>query len=65
MPVSVINRIFINKIILNIFHSNVPLTKLPVALNSSKLFILRLENNGLRWIEPQLLQNTGKLRFFC
>lgn len=54
------NLIFFDKILI-ILIRNVPLTKLPIALNSSKLFILRLENNGLRWIEPQLLQNTGKL----
>lgn len=55
--------IFYDNIILITLIRNVPLTKLPIALNSSKLFILRLENNGLRWIEPQLLQNTGKLDF--
>ncbi|XP_065350105.1 chaoptin [Cloeon dipterum] len=41
---------------------DVPLARLPPSLNSSKIFILRLENNGLRWIEPQLLQSTGLYR---
>ncbi|XP_059479026.1 chaoptin [Neocloeon triangulifer] len=41
---------------------DVPLARVPLSLNSSRVFILRLENNGLRWIEPQLLQNTGLYR---
>ncbi|KAF4526470.1 hypothetical protein B566_EDAN015132 [Ephemera danica] len=41
---------------------DVPLTRMPQALNTSKVFMLRLENNGLTWIEPQLLQATGLYR---
>lgn len=39
---------------------NVPLPRLPPQMNGSKAFMLHLENNGLRYIEPYSLQGTGK-----
>jgi len=39
---------------------NVPLLRLPPLMNSSKAFMLHLENNGLRYIEPCALLGTGK-----
>lgn len=53
----------------------VPLPRIPLPLNNSKLFRLHLEENGLRNIEPFFLQSTGNLfkfsitlfllHFFC
>lgn len=39
---------------------NVPMPRIPQPINSSKVFILKLENNGLRSLQPQFLINTGK-----
>jgi len=39
---------------------NVPLPHLPPLMNGSKAFILHLENNGLRYIEPCALLGTSK-----
>jgi hypothetical protein len=39
---------------------NVPLPRLPPQMNGSKAFMLHLENNGLRYIEPCTLLGTGK-----
>ncbi|XP_012260603.2 chaoptin [Athalia rosae] len=39
--------------------NNVPMPKIPQPINSSKVFILKLENNGLRSLQPQFLINTG------
>jgi len=41
---------------------NVPLARIPQPINSSKVFMLRLENNGLRFLQPRHLANTGTLR---
>ncbi|XP_003424382.1 chaoptin isoform X2 [Nasonia vitripennis] len=38
---------------------NVPMPRIPHPINSSKVFMLQLENNGLRSIKPQFLMNTG------
>ncbi|KAK0165366.1 hypothetical protein PV328_003884 [Microctonus aethiopoides] len=38
---------------------NVPMTRIPQAINSSKVFILQFSNNGLRHLQPQFLMNTG------
>lgn len=39
---------------------NVPLPRLPPLMNGSKAFMLHLENNGMRYIEPCALLGTGK-----
>jgi hypothetical protein len=39
---------------------DVPLPRLPPPINSSKVFMLRLQNNGLRSIEPYFLRGTGE-----
>lgn len=39
---------------------NVPMPRIPQPINSSKMFMLQLENNGLRFLQPQHLMNTGK-----
>ncbi|XP_015593421.1 chaoptin isoform X2 [Cephus cinctus] len=39
--------------------NNVPMTRIPQPINSSKIFMLQLENNGLRSLQPQFLLNTG------
>lgn len=39
---------------------NVPMTRIPQAINSSKVFILQFSNNGLRHLQPQFLMNTGQ-----
>ncbi|CAH0558981.1 unnamed protein product [Brassicogethes aeneus] len=45
---------------LGIVHChNVQLPRIPVTVNISKVFMLHLENNGLRTIEPFFLQSTG------
>lgn len=38
---------------------NVPMPRIPEPINSSKVFILQLENNGLIFLQPQYLMNTG------
>ncbi|XP_015117217.1 chaoptin [Diachasma alloeum] len=38
---------------------NVPMPRIPQQINSSKVFILKLGNNGLRHIQPQFLVTTG------
>ncbi|XP_034949878.1 chaoptin [Chelonus insularis] len=38
---------------------NVPMPRIPQPINSSKVFILQLGNNGLRQLQPQFLMNTG------
>lgn len=38
---------------------NVPMPRIPQSINSSKVFMLQLENNGLRFLQPQYLMNTG------
>jgi hypothetical protein len=45
-----------------VFCQDVPLLRLPAPLNSSKVFMLHLENNGLRSVEPYFLQGTGRWR---
>ncbi|XP_069668870.1 chaoptin isoform X2 [Periplaneta americana] len=45
-----------------VFCRDVPLPRLPPPINSSKVFMLHLENNGLRSIEPYFLQGTGLYR---
>nr|XP_022919332.1 chaoptin isoform X1 [Onthophagus taurus] len=45
---------------LGIVHcKNVHMPRIPQAVNKSKVFMLNLENNGLRHIEPYFLQATG------
>ncbi|XP_072751646.1 chaoptin isoform X2 [Anoplolepis gracilipes] len=39
--------------------NNVPMPRIPQPINSSKMFMLQLENNGLRFLQPQHLMNTG------
>ncbi|XP_053976028.1 chaoptin [Hylaeus volcanicus] len=38
---------------------NVPMPRIPQPINSSKVFMLQLENNGLMFLQPQFLMNTG------
>ncbi|KYN18187.1 Chaoptin [Trachymyrmex cornetzi] len=38
---------------------SVPMPRIPQAINSSKMYMLQLENNGLRFLQPQYLMNTG------
>ncbi|XP_046834184.1 chaoptin-like [Vespa crabro] len=38
---------------------NVPMPRIPQPINSSKVFMLQLENNGLTFLQPQFLINTG------
>lgn len=38
---------------------NVPMPRIPQPINSSKMFMLQLENNGLRFLQPQYLMNTS------
>ncbi|XP_015178176.1 PREDICTED: chaoptin-like isoform X2 [Polistes dominula] len=38
---------------------NVPMPRIPQPINSSKVFMLQLENNGLMFLQPQFLINTG------
>ncbi|XP_046624051.1 chaoptin [Neodiprion virginianus] len=38
---------------------NVPMPRIPQPINSSKVFILKLENNGLHFLQPQFLIHTG------
>lgn len=42
---------------------NVPMPRIPQPINSSKVFMLQLENNGLMFLQPQFLMNTGKKEF--
>lgn len=42
---------------------NVPMPRIPQPINSSKVFMLQLENNGLMFLQPQFLMNTGKEEF--
>lgn len=44
---------------------NVYLPRVPDTINISKVFMLHLENNDLRGIEPHFLQSTGNVwQFF-
>ncbi|XP_012061414.1 PREDICTED: chaoptin [Atta cephalotes] len=38
---------------------SVPMPRIPQPINSSKMYMLQLENNGLRFLQPQYLMNTG------
>lgn len=38
---------------------NVALPNIPKALNMSKVFMLQLTNNDLKWFEPYFLHGTG------
>ncbi|XP_018348156.1 PREDICTED: chaoptin isoform X1 [Trachymyrmex septentrionalis] len=38
---------------------NVPMPRIPQPINASKMYMLQLENNGLRFLQPQYLMNTG------
>ncbi|XP_043261233.1 chaoptin [Colletes gigas] len=38
---------------------NVPMPRIPQSINSSMVFKLQLENNGLMFLQPQFLMNTG------
>lgn len=38
---------------------NVHLARIPESVNTSKVFMLHLEDNGLRILEPFFLQSTG------
>lgn len=38
---------------------NVPMPRIPQLINSFKVFMLQLENNGLRFLQPQYLMNTS------
>ncbi|XP_077286802.1 leucine rich repeat containing G protein-coupled receptor chaoptin [Arctopsyche grandis] len=40
----------------------IPLFRVPPAINSSKVFMLHLENNGLRDLEPYFFKSTGLYR---
>lgn len=42
--------------------TNVPLSKIPVYVNRSKINSFHLENNDLKMIEPQFLSGTGMLK---
>lgn len=41
---------------------DVPFSAIPRAINSSKVFMLHMENTGLRTLEPYFLQATGLYR---
>ena len=43
-----------------VFCEDVPLADLPVAINNSKAFAMHLRRNGLRRLEDNLFQGTGK-----
>lgn len=45
-----------------VYCRNVPLPALPKMVNQSKVFMLHMENTGLREIEPYFLQSTGLYR---
>lgn len=38
---------------------NVPFPAIPKTINNSKVFMLHMENTGLRELEPYFLQATG------
>ncbi|XP_076287788.1 leucine rich repeat containing G protein-coupled receptor chaoptin isoform X3 [Lasioglossum baleicum] len=38
---------------------DVPMPRIPQPINSSKVFMLQLENNGLMFLQQQFLMNTG------
>lgn len=38
---------------------DVPLPRVPPPINSSKVFMLSLDNNGLGYMEPHFLEGTG------
>lgn len=40
---------------------DIHLSHIPNTINNSKVFMLHMENNGLRHIEPFFFQNTGIL----
>lgn len=39
---------------------DVPLPRIPPPINSSKVFMLSLENNGMGYLEPHFLEGTGQ-----
>lgn len=39
---------------------NVPFASIPNSVNTSKVFMLRMERTGLRELEPYFFQATGK-----
>jgi len=41
---------------------DVPLPRIPPPINSSKVFMLSLENNGMGYLEPHFLEGTGLYR---
>ncbi|XP_054257339.1 chaoptin-like, partial [Macrosteles quadrilineatus] len=41
---------------------DVPLPRIPPPINSSKVFMLSLDNNGLNYLEPHFLEGTGLYR---
>lgn len=45
-----------------VYCRNVPLPAMPKMVNQSKVFMLHMENTGLREIEPYFLQSTGMYR---
>nr|CAD7400646.1 unnamed protein product [Timema poppensis] len=47
-----------------VYCQDVPLPRIPPPINSSKVFMLHLENIGLRSIEPYFLQATGSYQLF-
>lgn len=42
---------------------DIHLSHIPSTINQSKIFMLHMENNGLRYIEPLFFQHTGKNEF--
>ena len=40
---------------------DIPLLNIPRRINTSKAFMLHLENNGLHFIEPYFLSRTGNI----
>lgn len=39
---------------------DVPLPRIPPPINSSKVFMLTLENNGMSYLESHFLEGTGR-----
>lgn len=39
---------------------DVPLARIPRHINNSRVYILELENNGLRHVEPYFLEGTSE-----
>lgn len=42
--------------------NHVPILRVPQSINSSKIFTLQLQGNGIRFLEPQFFQLTGLYR---